>query len=97
MLAKNDERALKIWECIGIYMGYGVAHYARYYSIKHVLILGRVTSGEGGNLIIAKANEVLEAEFPELAERITLHLPDEKTRRIGQAVAAASLPEIKKG
>lgn len=96
LLAKGDKRALQIWECIGIYMGYGVAYYAQYYSIKHVLILGRVTSGDGGNIILAKANEVLAAEFPWLAERITLHLPDEKTRRIGQAVAAASLPEIRK-
>jgi len=96
LLQKGDERALKIWESIGIYMGYGIAYYAEYYSIKHVLILGRVTSGDGGNIILNKANEVLAAEFPELAESITLHLPDEKTRRIGQAVAAASLPEIKK-
>ena len=96
LLQAGDERALKIWESLGIYMGYGVAYYAEFYSIKHVLILGRVTSGNGGNIILDKANEVLEAEFPELAERISLHLPDEKTRRIGQAVAAASLPIIKK-
>jgi len=96
LLNAGDERALKIWECIGIYMGYGVAHYADFYSLKHVLILGRVTSFDGGNIIIKKAREVLEAEFPELAERIELHLPDEKTRRIGQAVAAASLPVTKK-
>ena len=95
LLKAGDERALKIWESLGIYMGYGVAYYAQFYSIKHVLILGRVTSGDGGNMILDKANEVLGAEFPELAERISLHLPDEKTRRIGQAVAAASLPIIK--
>ena len=95
LLQAGDERALKIWESIGIYMGYGVAYYAQYYSIKHVLILGRVTSGDGGNIILDKAREVLLAEFPELAERISLHLPDEKTRRVGQAVAAASLPIIK--
>ncbi len=95
LLQAGDERALKIWECIGIYMGYGVAYYAEFYSIKHVLILGRVTSGDGGNIILKKANEVLAAEFPELASKIKLHLPDEKTRRVGQAVAAASLPEKK--
>ena len=97
LLQAGDERALAIWESIGIYMGYGVAYYADFYSIKHVLILGRVTSGDGGNIILNKANEVLKGEFPELAGRISLHLPDEKTRRIGQAVAAASLPEIMKG
>lgn len=95
LLQAGDERAVKIWESIGIYMGYGVAYYAEFYAIKHALILGRVTSGDGGNIILSKANEVLKTEFPELAEKMSLHLPDEKTRRIGQAVAAASLPIIK--
>ena len=85
-----------IWDLLGIYMGYGIAYYAQFYTLKHVLILGRVTSGQGGSMMLNKANEVLKAEFPELAESITLHLPDEKTRRVGQAVAAASLPIIKK-
>jgi len=95
MLAAGDERARKIWETIGVYLGYGVAHYADYYDLRHVLILGRVTSGEGGGILIEKAKEVLQAEFPELIERIRLHLPDEKSRRVGQAVAAASLPAIR--
>lgn len=95
LLNKNDERALKIWESIGIYMGYAIAHYADFYTLKHVLILGRVTSFEGGNIILKKAKEVIDVEFPELSH-IELHLPDEKTRRVGQAVAAASLPVLKK-
>ncbi len=91
-LIAGDERALKIWETIGIYTGYGIAHYASFYELRHALILGRVTSFDGGNIIIAKAQEVLKREFPDLAEKIALHLPDESSRRIGQAVAAASLP-----
>ena len=59
------------------------------------MILGRVTSGEGGNLIQQKAEEVLKGEFPELAQKISLHLPDESKRRVGQAIAAASLAEVK--
>ncbi|MEN6356000.1 MAG: ROK family protein [Armatimonadota bacterium] len=94
LLNANDERAIKIWESIGVFTGYGVAHYAMFYELKHVLILGRVTSFEGGNIILAQAKKVLETEFPELAKKIELHLPDEKIRRIGQAVAAASLPVI---
>ena len=66
-----------------------------FYDIKHVLILGRVTSGRGGNAILEKATEVLEKEYPELAKKIKLHLPDESNRRVGQSIAAASLPEIK--
>lgn len=91
-LRKGDERARKIWETIGCYAGYGVAHYAGFYDLRHVLILGRVTSGDGGSIILEKATEVLKQEFPELAARVSLHLPDESSRRVGQAVAAASLP-----
>ena len=96
LLQKGDKRALEIWQTIGVYMGYGLAHYADLYDLKHVLILGRVTSGDGGGIILEKAREVLAAEFPEILEQISLHLPDESTRRVGQAVAAASLPVIDK-
>jgi len=83
---------VKIWNTIGIYLGYGIAHYANFYDLKHVLILGRVTSGVGGGILLSRAQAVLKVEFPELAARVQIHLPDESTRRVGQAVAAASLP-----
>jgi predicted NBD/HSP70 family sugar kinase len=93
-LEAGDEAAAKIWQSIGIYLGYGLAHYADFYEIKHVLILGRCTSGRGGDLILEGVNAVLQAEFPELAARIHLQLPDENSRRVGQSIAAASLPAI---
>jgi predicted NBD/HSP70 family sugar kinase len=86
--------ALRIWQSMGYFMGYGVAHYGDFYEIKHVLILGRCTSGRGGQIILDGAREVLRTEFPELAARIQLQLPDEKSRRVGQSIAAASLPQI---
>jgi predicted NBD/HSP70 family sugar kinase len=88
--------AEQIWQCMGIYLGYALAHYADFYAIKHVLILGRCTSGHGGDLILNGARLVLNAEFPELAEHINVHLSDEKNRRVGQSIAAASLPDILK-
>ncbi|MCD6322816.1 MAG: ROK family protein [Clostridiales bacterium] len=94
MMAKNDYRAIKIYEGIGYYLGYAIAYYVEFYDINHVLLLGRVTSGRGGDIIIEKANKVLEIEFPELAKDIKVSMPDEKARRIGQSVAAASLPEF---
>jgi predicted NBD/HSP70 family sugar kinase len=94
LLASGDERAVRVFQTIGIYLGYGIAHYADYYDIAHILILGRVTSGEAGPIIQEKAKEVLGLEFPGLAARLNLHLPDEQSRRVGQAVAAASLPAI---
>jgi predicted NBD/HSP70 family sugar kinase len=96
LMAKGDSRAVKIYETIGIYLGYTIPHYAEFYDYGHVLILGRVTTGKGGDIVIAKAREVLAAEFPEVAAKIQIHVPDEKSRRVGQAVAAASLPEIKR-
>jgi len=94
LLYGGDERARLIFETIGCYLGYGIGHYADYYDIGHALILGRVTSGEAGPIIAEKAREVLKVEFPDLAGRLSLHLPDEKSRRVGQAVAAASLPVV---
>lgn len=95
LLAKGDDRAVKIFETIGIYLGYAIAHYAEFYNIEHILILGRVTSGKGGYIILQKAKQVLKEEFPEIFKKITLHLPDESNRRVGQSIAAASLPLLK--
>lgn len=86
--------ARKIWESIGTYMGYGIAHYADFYDLQHVLILGRVTSGSGGQIILDTANAILKDEFPAIAEKVKIQLPDEKSRRVGQSIAAASLPVI---
>ncbi|MCS6954319.1 MAG: hypothetical protein NZM33_15850 [Bryobacteraceae bacterium] len=92
----GDARARSVFETIGTYFGYAVAHYADFYELRHVLVLGRVLSGTAGELIVTRASEVLREEFPELHERIRLHVPGEKQKRHGQAVAAASLPEIPK-
>jgi predicted NBD/HSP70 family sugar kinase len=95
-LHKNgDPRTRPVYETIGVYLGYTMAHYADFYDVEHALILGRVTSGDGGQIIIDKAYEVLRAEFPQLAERLNLTMPDEKAKRVGQSIAAASLPELK--
>jgi len=94
LMAKGDERAAKIYQTIGTYLGYGVAHFADFYDLRHVLVLGRVTSGSGGDLIVTGAREVLDAEFPDLARRIAFHVPSEKDKRHGQAIAAASLPAL---
>ncbi len=94
LMAANDERAGRIYETIGTYLGYSIAHFADFYEFRHLLILGRVTSGRGGEVILEGAKRVLQAEFPELAGRVNLHTPDEKEKRHGQAIAAASLPVL---
>ncbi len=96
LMEAGDERAAKIYETIGSYFGYAVAYYAIFYDIKHVLLMGRVSSGEGGSILHKNAEKVLIEEFPELAKKITIHLPDESSRRVGQSIAAASLPVISK-
>lgn len=93
LMEKGDERAASIYDTIGAYFGYAIAYYSEFYDIKHVLIMGRVTSGQGGAILLQRAQEVLDTEFPELSKKIMLHIPDEKSRRVGQSVAAASLPK----
>ncbi len=92
MQKRGDERTAKIYQTIGAYFGYALGHYANYYDIGTVLVMGRVTTGEGGEIIRRVAGEVLEREFPEL--EIDVRLPDEASRRVGQAAAAASLPQL---
>lgn len=94
LMEKGDRNAADIYDTIGAYFGYAIAYYSEFYDIKHVLIMGRVTSGQGGQILLSRAQEVLDVEFPELAKKIKLHIPDEKSRRVGQSVAAASLPKI---
>ena len=93
-MEQRDPRAERIYQTIGVYLGYGVAHYAEFYDCNHVLVLGRVTTGAGGEVIVRCAREVLWSEFPELSRKIAFHIPDEKEKRHGQAIAAASLPTI---
>ena len=94
LMKDGDSRASDIYDTIGAYFGYAIAFYAEFYDIKHVIIMGRVTSGEGGQILLARAQEVLNKEFPELANKVELHIPDEKSRRVGQSAAAASLPKL---
>ncbi len=94
-MAAGDERAARIYETIGVYLGYALAYYHDLYEPRHVLVLGRVTSGESGRVILDTAKEVLRVEFPEVAQAIQLHMPEkEEEKRVGQAIAAASLPVI---
>ena len=94
LMEQGDERARKIFDSIGVCFGYTIARWCEFYDIEKLLILGRVTSGKGGDIILARAAEVLKVEFPEYAKKIEFRIPDEKSRRHGQAMAAASLPVI---
>jgi hypothetical protein len=93
-LEAGHDGAFKIWQSMGIFLGYALAHYSEFYEVKHVLILGRCTSGQGGDLILENASNVLRTEFPDLAASLHIQLPDEKSRRVGQSIAAASLPAL---
>jgi predicted NBD/HSP70 family sugar kinase len=97
LLEAGHSGARQIWESIGVYLGYSLAHYAEFYTseipvrgLKHVLVLGRVTSGRGGPIILEGAQRVLDAEFPVLAAVIDVRLPDEKSRRVD----SLSLPPV---
>ena len=94
LMLDGDKMARQIYEDIGTYLGYAIPFYTEFYKIKHLLLLGRVTSGEGGEIILNRAKQVLSEEFPEFAD-INVAMPDESNKRVGQSIAAASLPEIR--
>ena len=91
-MESGDPRAAAIYRTIGCYLGYAVAHYASFYPLEHLLLLGRVSSGNGGSVILDTARHVLATEFPSLS--VEFHIPDEAFKRHGQAVIAATLPEL---
>jgi len=95
LAARGNIPAARVFEQIGAYLGHTIPWYEVFYGLKNLLVLGRVMSGPGGQLIMDKAADVLRTEYPATAGRVRLHLLDEKSRRVGQAVAAASLPDIK--
>lgn len=91
---KGNPYTQKIYRTIGCYLAHAMALYAMFYKLEHLVILGSVVSGRGGAVVEAECSRILAEEYPELAARLQLHLPDENTRRLGQAIAAASLPEL---
>lgn len=91
MMEKDDPLAKQIYEDIGVYLAYTIPFYAKFYDIKHVLLLGRVMGGKGGNIVLDTCKKTLQAEYPSFAD-LDISLPDEKNRRVGQSIAAASLP-----
>ncbi|MBR4073870.1 MAG: ROK family protein [Firmicutes bacterium] len=95
LMEEGHEGAAQVYESIGTYLGHTLAYYYEHYGFKYVLLLGRVMSGKGGDLLLATCRKVLDDEYPEYADKIQLTLPDEKFRRVGQSMAAASLPEMK--
>ncbi|MBQ2661784.1 MAG: ROK family protein [Clostridia bacterium] len=95
LMAEDDERAQKVFESIGCYLGHTLPFYAMFYDLSYLILLGRVTSGKGGDIVLDVCKNVLKEEYPELYAKLTVMLPDEKIRRVGQSVAAASLPAIK--
>lgn len=94
LMEARDERARKIYHTIGTYFGYAVAHWADFYEMSNLLVLGRVLTGPGGDLIVETAHQVIDREFPDLASKISIRVPGEEEKRLGQAVAAASLPTV---
>jgi len=96
LMEADDPRAVAVFESIGAYLAYTVVLYSQFYNIDYLMLLGRVMSGKGGDTILRVCNEILADEYPALAAKCTVTLPDEKMRRVGQSVAAASLPKLNK-
>ena len=94
LMEADDERAVAVFETIGAYLAYATVQYSQFYDLDYLMLMGRVMSGKGGDTILKVCNEILADEYPAIAKKCLVTLPDEKMRRVGQAVAAASLPKL---
>lgn len=94
LMEAGDERAARVYRSIGCYLAHTLAYYHALYGCENVLLLGRVMSGRGGDILLDTCRSVLADEYPSLAGILRLALPDEKFRRVGQSAVAASLPEL---
>jgi predicted NBD/HSP70 family sugar kinase len=94
LMKSGDPRAHAIYQTLGVYLGYALCHFLSFYDFRNLLVLGRVTSGKGGDLMLQIAEQVLKTELPGRASSIAFVTPDEKMKRHGQAIAAASLPAL---
>ena len=94
LMEENDPRAASVFRSLGCYLAHTLAYYYALYGCENLLLLGRVMSGKGGDALLDTCRAVLADEYPELAAKLRLALPDEKFRRVGQSAVAASLPEV---
>ncbi len=94
LMEADDPRAQAVFADIGVYLAYAVVQYSHFYDLRNLMLLGRVMSGKGGDTILSTCKAVLADEFPQIAAQVDVMLPDEKTRRVGQSAAAASLPQV---
>ena len=94
LMEAGDERAAAVFRSIGCYLAHTLAYYRALYGCENLLLLGRVMSGRGGDVLLETCRRVLADEYPALSESLSLNLPDEKFRRVGQSAVAASLPEM---
>lgn len=92
-MKKDLPQAKKIYETLGVYLGYALAQYCEFYKIDHVMILGRVSKGTGGDLMLETAKKVLQEDFKEFAG-IEFHTADDTFKAVGQCIAAAALPIV---
>lgn len=94
-LERGDQLTLDLWQSMGCYLGYAIAHYANFYNISDVVIFGRCVSFKGGEILKQVSEDVLATEFKNyISKSINVHLPDERFRRIGQAQTAANISII---
>ena len=93
LMENGDDRAAAIYRSIGTYLAHSLALYRAQYGCRNLLLLGRVMSGKGGDILLEKCKNVLADEYPEVYSSVRIALPDEKFRRVGQSAVAASMPE----
>lgn len=84
---KDNPIVIKAYEDMGYYLGSSLALYHKFIQFDSVLLLGRVMSKKGGDILLSKAREFLK----DIGLNIEVFTSDENFRRLGQSYIAASM------
>jgi len=79
LMAKGDERVVPVYETVGTWFGYALAHYADFYDVEQWPDPGPRHQRRRRPDHRRAGPHSPRGEFPELSDKITLHLPDEPT------------------
>jgi len=90
----GDERALAVFRRIGQYLGETLPFWRLFYEFDQLLLLGRVVSGIAGECIVCEAERIMKERGMDSDCRVEIHVPDETFKRHGQAIVAASIPQL---
>ena len=92
LVKSGDPAATAVFDTIGCYLAHAIYTYQKFYEMEHAIVMGGISAGPGGAVLLRRCRQVLASEYPDL--KADLILPEEGERADGQSFAAATLVKL---